>query len=311
MHNRMHFAKSDASGLQWESVQKRQGYGPLWNLLLEPSERDAEDWLPVCRFRNHPVGRFLLPILDHRDRKTVEVWGISCGPHRDWISEHLQNRCEHWLDCRFHSDAQAARLIADLRLDVLVELGGYTSGSRLGILLHRPDPIQLSYLGFPAPTYLNCVDGWLGDEVLFGGLSPTDRNAHDLLKIHGGYMVFDPGGTLPHPVREAGERFRFGSFNHARKLSDASIDLFCAVMRACPNAELVLKSIIFHEEAEQRRIRQRFERAGLEPDRLILLGWIEGGIHHLQLYRHMDVALDPIPYGGATTTAEALWMGVP
>ena len=51
--------------------------------------------------------------------------------------------------------------------------------------------------------------------------------------------------------------------------------------------------------------------AGLEPDRLILLGWIEGGINHLQLYRHMDVALDPIPYGGATTTAEALWMGVP
>ena len=89
-----------------------------------------------------------------------------------------RNRCEHWLDCRFHSDAQAARLIADLRLDVLVELGGYTSGSRLGILVHRPAPIQLSYLGFPAPTYLNCVDGWLGDEVLFGGLSPTDRNAH-------------------------------------------------------------------------------------------------------------------------------------
>ena len=59
-------------------------------------------------------------------KSKVEVWGISCGPHRDWISEHLQKRCENWLDCRFHSDAQAARLIADLRLDVLVELGGYT-----------------------------------------------------------------------------------------------------------------------------------------------------------------------------------------
>ena len=82
-------------------------------------------------------------------------------------------------------------------------------------------------------------------------------------------------------------------------------------MKACPNSELVLKSISFHEEAEQRRIRKRFERAGLDPDRLTLLGWIEGGINHLQLYRHMDVALDPIPYGGATTTAEALWMGVP
>ena len=81
-------------------------------------------------------------------------------------------------------------------------------------------------------------------------------------------------------------------------------------MRACPKAELVLKASVFMK-AEQTRIRERFEKAGLDPKRLILLEWIEGGINHLQLYRHLDVALDPIPYGGATTTAEALWMGVP
>ena len=108
------------------------------------------------------------------------------------------------------------------------------------------------------------MDGWIGDEVLFGGLSPTDREAHKLLKIEGGYMVFDPGGKLPSPIRDADEHFRFGSFNHARKLSDASIDLFCDVMRACPNAELLLKSISFHEEAEQTRVRRRFEKAGLD-----------------------------------------------
>ena len=155
------------------------------------------------------------------------------------------------------------------------------------------------------------MDGWLGDEILFGGLSATDQTAHALLKIKGGYMVFDPGGTLPSPIRESGKKFRFGSFNHARKLTDSSIDLFCAVMQTCPNTELVLKSISFHEEAEKKRILQRFERAGLDTNRLTLLKWIEGGINHLQLYRHLDVALDPIPYGGATTTAEALWMGVP
>ena len=101
-------------------------------------------------------------------------------------------------------------MISDLRLDVLVELGGYTSGSRLGIMVHRPAPIQLSYLGFPAPTYLSCIDGWLGDEMLFGGLSPTDQTAHELLKIKGGYMVFDPGGTLPTPIREAVNDFASG-----------------------------------------------------------------------------------------------------
>ena len=190
-------------------------------------------------------------------------------------------------------------------LDVLVELGA-TSGSRLGILVHRPAPIQL-VMGFPAPTYLNCIDGWLGDECCL-----ADCREQITMRINfedqGGYMVW-PGGTLPSPVRETGECFRFGSFNHARKLNDASLDLFCSVMRACPNAELVLKSISFHEEAEQRRIRRRFERAGLDPKRLTLLGWIEGGINHLQLYRHMDVALDPTLW--RSNHYSSLWMGVP
>ena len=82
-------------------------------------------------------------------------------------------------------------------------------------------------------------------------------------------------------------------------------------MEANPKAELALKSISFCEAEEQRRIRQRFEEAGLASERLILLDWVEGGLNHLQLYSEIDVALDPIPYGGATTTAEALWMGVP
>ena len=81
-------------------------------------------------------------------------------------------------------------------------------------------------------------------------------------------------------------------------------------MKACRAANWYSKNC-FHEEAEQSRIRRRFEQAGLDTNRLKLLKWIEGGINHLQLYRHLDVALDPIPYGGATTTAEALWMGVP
>jgi predicted O-linked N-acetylglucosamine transferase (SPINDLY family) len=89
------------------------------------------------------------------------------------------------------------------------------------------------------------------------------------------------------------------------------VGLWCELLNRIPNAELVLKSISFIEEAEQHRVRKLFADAGMDNGRLILLPWIEGGLNHLQLYREMDVALDPIPYGGATTTAEALWMGVP
>ena len=210
----------------WEVRQKQSTNGPLWpDLLLEPSNgRRLRIGYLSADFCNHPVGRFMLPVLEHHDKSKIEVWGISCGPHQDWISEQLRNKSEHWMDCRFHSDIQAARLIADLRLDVLVELGGYTSGSRLGILTHRPAPIQLSYLGFPAPTYLDCVDGWLGDEVLFSGLSPTDCAAHDLLKIKGGYMVFDPGGRFQPQCERQDNVFASGvSTTPANSLKAASI----------------------------------------------------------------------------------------
>ncbi len=297
----------------WETAKAHTGVGPLWpDHLLEPLEgRPLRVGYLTADACNHPVGRFLLPILKHHDSRRVEAWVLSCGSHHDWISDQLRQACPRWLDLQAVNDLQAARLIADQRLDVLVELGGFTGGSRLGALVHRPAPLQLSYLGYPAPTYLRCIDGWIGDAVLFAGLSAADRNAHRLLEIPGGYMAFDPGGGLDLPPREGPSRFRFGCFNHARKLSDDAIALFVAVLEAVPQAELVLKSISFHEAAERERIRTRFERAGLAAERLVLLEWVQGGLNHLMRYSAIDGALDPIPYGGATTTCEALWMGVP
>ncbi|NBU72099.1 MAG: tetratricopeptide repeat protein, partial [Bacteroidetes bacterium] len=297
---------------RWEEHKLSQGIGRLWpDQLLEPLEgRKLRVGYLSADFCNHPVGRFLLTVLQNHNRSEVEVWGLSCGPYRDWISEKLETHTDHWLDLRFLNDLQAARLIADERLDVLIELGGYTGHSRIGVLIQRPAPVQLSYLGYFAPTYLKAIDGWIGDAELFAGLTAEDRSAHALVEINGGYMAFEPG-DLPLPERSNHAQFRFGSFNHARKLTPETVVIWCEVLNRIPNAELVLKSISFIEEAEQQRVRKLFGNGGIDLNRLILLPWIEGGLNHLQLYREMDVALDPIPYGGATTTAEALWMGVP
>jgi len=295
---------------RWEQRQRR--LGPLWpDLLLEPlAGRRLRVGYLSADLCNHPVGRFLLPVLQHHNRERLEVWGLQCGPHRDWISEQLKGYCEHWLELDAVTDQQAARLVADLRLDVLVELGGFTGASRLGIVVERPAPVQLSYLGFPGATHLEALDGWVGDAVLFSRLADGERSAHSLLELEGGYMAFTPG-DLPAPQRCESERFRFGCFNHARKLTQATLALWMPLLQAVPKADLVLKSVSFNEAAEQQRVRTLFERAGLDPQRLVVLPWVEGGLHHLACYREMDVALDPTPYGGATTSCEALWMGVP
>ena len=296
----------------WEQRKRLEGIGPLWadRIRTKPKTRRLRVGYFSADFCNHPVGRFTLPLLQNHDHSQIELWGLSCGPHKDDVSEQLKDCCDHWLELRYGKDHELARVIADQQLDVIVELSGYTANSRISVLVHRPAQIQLSYLGFPAPTYLDAIDGWIGDHTLFGELNTTDKQAHQLIMIEGGYMVFSES-KLPEPTRAKTKRFRFGSFNHSRKLSQETIALFCKVMAAVPSAELVLKSVGFAEQAEQERVKALFIREGLDRKRLIILPWIEGRFNHMANYKEMDVALDPIPYGGATTSCEALIMGVP
>ena len=206
-----------------------------------------------------------------------------------------------------------ARFLADLRLDVLVDLGGHTADQRLRLLTARPAPIQLSYLGYPASTYLNCMDGWIGDPVVFGAAQEQEKGPREqLMRLPRCYLAYQPPEGAPEPERTAPDgRFRFGSFNHSRKLSEQSLDLFAAVLKAVPNSVLVLKSTTFVEAAERERISGRLAQRGIGPERLELLEWINGINNHLALYGRMDAAIDTLPYSGTTTTCEALWMGVP
>lgn len=305
--------RRQAMARSWESRKRSLGVGPLWGDVVRErlSGRPLRVGYLSADLCNHPVGRFLLPVLENHDRRAVEVWGLSCGPHQDGLKDRLEKACDHWLDLRRGGELEAARLIADQGLDVMVELGGFTDQSRLALLAQRPAPLQLSYLGFYAPTYLEAVDGWIGDETLFSTLNHCDREAHRLLSVHGGYMAFSCEALPELEAPLGARRFRFGSFNHSRKLTEATVVLWCAVLAAIPEADLVLKSISFVEPAERERVRDLFVRAGLANDRLVLLPWVEGWANHMTCYREIDVALDPVPYGGATTSCEALAMGVP
>ena len=298
----------------WEArLQQERGVGALWaDVVREPLQQRRLRVGYLCAdWCNHPVCHFMLPVLQHHDRSQVEVWGLCSTPHHDKTRELAQASCEHWLDLRHATDLEAARVIADLKLDVLVELGGYTGHSRLAALVHRAAPVQLSYLGYFAPTFLKTVDGWIGDPTLFADLDPVEAKAHRLWLVEGGYMDYAPPAGLPKVARGESARFRFGCFNHSRKLNPATVGLFAAVLRAVPDSELVVKSISFIEAAEQQRMRWMLEAAGVESQRLIVLEASGSPAEHLAMYKEMDVALDPIPYGGATTSCEALVMGVP
>ena len=131
----------------------------------------------------------MLPILKHHDQNKFEIWCIDSTPNHDWISDQLKQHADHWINIKHLNGLQAARIISDEQLDILVELGGFTSRSRLDCLVHRPCRIQLSYLGYPGPTHLNCIDGWIGDQELFSTLSADEQEspsiANDQWWLHG------------------------------------------------------------------------------------------------------------------------------
>ena len=296
--------------IEWEKLKCGSGF--LWpDYLLEPlgGRRIRVGYLSGD-FCNHPVARFMKPILENHNRDQYEIWGINASPSKDMMHDFLKGNCEHWLDIVHLPDDIAARLIADLRLDVIVELGGFSCDSRLAVLARKPAPVQLSYLGYFAPTYMKSITGWIGDEILFDGLNEVESKAHKMLNIKGGYMAYAAVETV-----ELGHNnktnFCFGSFNHARKITQKTVELWMEVLNKTVGANLVLKSISFGELEERERVKQIFLKNGLQENRLTLLEVASGSENHMKLYREIDVALDPIPYGGATSTCEALWMGVP
>ncbi len=298
--------------MQWEEEHKDIAIHEMWKDHIQENngKRKMRIGYMSADFCNHPVGRFILPILKTHNKNIVSIVGISCGKQKDYKTQELRFNCDKWIEINEGMTANQAKKICDLQLDILVELGGYTAGSRLDILCNKPAPIQLSYLGYFAPTYLKCIDGWIGDQQLFSKLNAEQKNSHKLLKVRGGYMAYEDD-ILPEPNREEHKEFSFGCFNHSRKLSKETIVLFSKVMEKVPNAKLILKSISFVEKAERKRINRIFMEAGLSETRLEILPWIKGRLKHLECYNLVDVALDPYPYGGATTTCEALGMGIP
>ena len=299
----------------WENAQKNQYMTELYKEHIHEDYTRSKRRIKVgylsSDYCNHPVARFLKPILENHNKLVVETWAIHTGPNWDDTTEEIKSACDHWIELTNYDDKKASRIIADQRLDILVELGGFTGNNRITVCINEPAYIQMSYLGYPAPTYLNSIPWWIGDKYLFQGLKAEEANSHQLAYLEKGYMTLPRPANCPSPNRIDSSRVRFGSLNHARKITEETISLWCEILKRCKDSELILKSISFKHIKEQMGMIKRFEKYNIPRERLILLPYQDTFKSHLETYNRIDIALDPIPYGGATTTAEALWMGVP
>ncbi|MBT6117967.1 MAG: glycosyltransferase, partial [Rhodospirillaceae bacterium] len=209
------------------------------------------------------------------------------------------------------SDDTVARMIEEDRIDILVDLAGHTKGNRLPVLARKPAPVQMSYLGYPTTTGMAAVDYKLSDAYLTPPSTP-ERYAERILNLPDSFLCYAPPSdapvVAPAPV---GRPVTFGSFNATAKISEPVVALWSRLLRDLPDTRLILKTQALDDPATRDRYLSMFATHGVASSRLDLRGH-DGTIGlHLAQYGEIDIALDPFPYNGGTTTLEALWMGVP
>jgi len=266
-------------------------------------------------FCRHAVSYFVEPLLEQWDRSELEITLYSCGEQIDDYSARLQQKADHWVDLRGQKDESCLTQILRDEIDILVDLAGHTAGNRLSLLGAKPSPIQATYLGYYGTTGLQQVDYWITDHVLH----PPDKETEDpctetrwrLDRCYVSYRPLPQAPAVQPPPCERTGHITFGSFNQTRKITPRTAEHWMEVLRAIPESRLLLKSKNLGEEVERQRVQELFEGLGLAPERLELRGHSPSLEEHLAGYHDVDIALDTFPYTGCTTTADALWMGVP
>lgn len=261
--------------------------------------------------RRHSVASFIEPLLQHADRERLEFVVYYTNAVADEVTARLRPLAALWHGAERATDEQLALQVRADGVDILLELSGHTHGGCLPVLNARPASLQGSYCGYPNTTGLGRADLRLVDS-LTDPPGAESFSTERLVRIDPCFLCYTPPAESPEPrLPEPGRPITFGSFNAAQKLSDDTVSLWARVLAACPGARLLLKAVNFADAGVRHIVAGRFARAGVSPDRLELRAPTADQRDHLAGYHDVDIALDPTPYAGTTTTCEALWMGVP
>jgi protein O-GlcNAc transferase len=263
-------------------------------------------------FRQHSVAYFLEPLLRSHDRNEIEVFCYAEVSWPDAVTGRFKQLADHWVTTVGMSDEALAQRIRQDGIDILVDLVGHTAKNRLPVFARKPAPIQATWLGYPNTTGLKAVDYRLVDAVTDPESEANAWASETLVRLPGGFICYDAprGAPAPGPVPSLTTAVTFGSFNNPAKLSAVTLDAWAQVLARLPRARLLLKGKPFGDAATRSAYLDRLARRGVVAEQVEFVAWLPNQAH-LALYDRIDIALDPFPYNGTTTTCEALWMGVP
>lgn len=284
--------------------------------MTHPTERDPDRPLKIGYlspdFRRHSVAYFIEPAIEHHDRKQFPVYCYSNATRRDEVTDRLEQSASAWRDVAQLNDDGLADLIREDGIDILVDLCGHMARNRLLVLGRKPAPVQATYLGYPNGTGIAQVDFRISDTLADPAGMTDEHYVERIVRLPGCAWCYRPPEMSP--AIEAADPARpltFASFNKFPKITPTTAKLWARILERIPSARLLIKAKSLSDPQTCETAKRLLKTAGMPMDRVTLAGWRRGVDEHLAIYNQVDVALDPFPYHGTTTTCEALWMGVP
>jgi protein O-GlcNAc transferase len=264
-------------------------------------------------FRDHAVAQLMVGVFEAHDKERFETYAFSTGPNDgSHLNLRIQRSFEHFIEAQSWSDAAIAARMAELEIDVAIDLGGHSAGGRTRVLSFRPAPIQMSLLGYPGTLGASYVDYLIADSVV---VPPELRQhyAEQLIYLPDSYLpTEDAAFTAPLPTRAAAGLPDAGTvfccFNGPYKISPALFSAWMRVLKSVADGILWLRD---GSDTLRRNLIAEAARRGVDPQRLVFAARTPTRGEHYARFSLADVFLDTTPYNAHTTAAEALALAVP
>lgn len=296
----------------WGKQQSKGVQDNTWSWIDRNPDKKIRVGFVSPDFRAHVVALFIQQLFSHYDKKQFEFYGYAEVANPDGFTSKFMGQLDGWRTTIGLTDEMVYETIKKDKIDILVDLAGHSAGNRLVAFSMKPAPVQVSYLGYINTTGLNTIDYRFADEWV----NPEESQqfySEKLYRLPNSFTCYEP----IHPCPEVTETpalkngyITFGCFNNTNKLTPKVIELWCGILKAVPDSGLLLKSSHLADEDTCKRFLNLFSEYGISKDRVQLEGPSEI-YDYMAAYSKIDIALDPFPHNGGTTSHDALWMGVP
>jgi len=261
-------------------------------------------------FRDHVVGRNLMPLFRRHDRRNFEIACYSGVVRPDDLTNEFRQRADIWRSTVGVGDDALAEMIRRDGVDILVDLAQHLAGNRLPVFTRTPAPVQVSFAGYPESAGVDAIERRISDRYLEADSAGEGIGGEERMSLIDSFWCYDPCGFEVEvnelPAAATG-KVTFGCLNNFCKVNEPLLKLWARVLRKVTDSRLILLSKI---GSHRRRTEEAFLKEGIEIHRVEFVDF-RPRREYLELYHRLDIVLDTFPYNGHTTSLDALWMGVP